>query len=71
MAKKIDKDLFDRLVHRQIAVGRYAERQAYEIIKLLNRADKELLDKIIDRGESDSFTGRRLEAPLAKKSAHG
>lgn len=64
MAKKIDKDLFDRLVNRQIAVGRYAERQAYEIIKLLNRADKELLDKIIDRGESDSFTGRRLEALL-------
>lgn len=64
MAKKIDKDLFDRLVNRQIAVGRYAERQAYEIIKLLNRADKELLAKIIDRGESDSFTGRRLEALL-------
>ena len=64
MAKKIDKDLFDRLVKRQIAVGRYAERQAYEIIKLLNRADKELLAKIIDRGESGSFTGRRLEALL-------
>lgn len=64
MAKKIDKNLFDRLVNRQIAVGRYAERQAYEVIKLLNRADKELLAKIIDRGESDSFTGRRLEALL-------
>lgn len=64
MAKKIDKDLFDRMVNRQIAVGRYAERQAYEIIKLLNRADKELLAKIMDRGESDSFTGRRLEALL-------
>lgn len=64
MAKKIDKNLFDRLVNRQIAVGRYAERQVYEIIKLLNRADKELLAKIIDRGESDSFSGRRLEALL-------
>lgn len=64
MATTINKDLFDRLIRRQIAVGRYAEKQTYEIIRLLNRADKELLAKIMERGEAQTFTARRLEALL-------
>jgi len=64
MATTINKDLFDRLIRRQISVGRYAEKQAYEIIRLLNRSDKELLAKILERGEAQTFTARRLEALL-------
>jgi SPP1 gp7 family putative phage head morphogenesis protein len=64
MATTIDRTLFDRLVRQQIAVGRYAENQAYDIIRLLNRADKELIDKITARGEDGTFTKARLDALL-------
>jgi hypothetical protein len=60
----IDKDLFDRLIHRQIAVGRYGERVVRDIIGLLNASDKELLAKIAARGEDGKFTTARFNALL-------
>jgi len=61
---KIQKTLFDLLLKRQINIGRYGEKKVYDIVKLLNQADREILAKIAERGETKSFTGARLKRLL-------
>lgn len=66
MATTIRRNLFDRLIKRQIAVGRYGEKQVRDTISLLNQADAEIIAKISARGETKSFTGSRLKRLLAE-----
>jgi len=58
---KIQKSLFDLLLKRQINIGRYGEKKVRDILSLLNAADREILAKIAERGETKSFTGARLK----------
>ena len=66
MATTIRRNLFGRLINRQVAVGRYGEKQVRDTISLLNQADTEILAKISARGETKSFTGSRLKRLLAE-----
>ena len=65
MAAEIDKTLFDAVIHNQIAQGRYADQQVRDILALMNRADKEILQKIAN-SKADTFTRWRLDALLAE-----
>lgn len=66
MATNIDKQLFDDLVHNAIAVGRYSNQQAQDMVALLNKADADITAKLIKWGESGRYTPARLRAILAE-----
>lgn len=62
----INSEMFDALIHRQIDIGRYSKKQVNDIVSLLNDADTEIVAKLLKRGESVSWTAKRLDALLAE-----
>jgi hypothetical protein len=66
LATEINKALFDGLIHNQIAVARYSNKQAQDLVALLNKADKEIVAKLQAWGDSQKFTPARLKALLAE-----
>lgn len=62
----IPKDLLDLTVRHQIDLQRYGNGVVRDIIGLLNDADREIAEKIRKRGESGTWTARRLHALLAE-----
>lgn len=62
----LNKQLLDYSIRHQINLGRYASRVVRDILALLNDADKEILAKIISRGEDGTFTAARLKKLLAE-----
>lgn len=62
----IPKDLFDLTVRHQIDLQRYGNKVVRDIIALLNAADKDLAEKIRQRGERGPWTTARLKALLAE-----
>jgi hypothetical protein len=62
----IDKQLLDYSIHHQVNLGRYSGKVVRDILALLNDADKEILAKILARGEDGTFTAARLKKLLAE-----
>lgn len=62
----ISKDLLNLIVRHQIDLQRYGNGVVRDIIALLNAADKDLAEKIRKRGDSGTWTARRLNALLAE-----
>jgi SPP1 gp7 family putative phage head morphogenesis protein len=58
------RQLLDYSIRRQINLTRYAGRVVRDILALLNDADKEILARILKRGEDGTFTAARLKALL-------
>ena len=64
MATEINRELFDFLLKQQIATGRYATQLVSDTVSLLNAADREIMAKIVSRGEDGTITTARLNALL-------
>jgi hypothetical protein len=62
----INKQLLDYSIHHQVNLGRYSGKVVRDILALLNDADKEILAKIIARGEDGTFTAARLKKLLSE-----
>lgn len=60
---EIPKELFDATVKQQISHWRYGTKVTRDIMALINRADKEITDKIITKTDG-TVTKQRLEALL-------
>jgi SPP1 gp7 family putative phage head morphogenesis protein len=69
MTTDISKQLLDYSLHHQISLGRYSNSVVRDILALLNDADKEILAKILKRGEDGTFTKARLDALLKELRA--
>lgn len=63
---KISKDLFDALIKQQIGVARYGNKQAADMLALLNKADADIAAKLLKWGESTRYSPARLRAILAE-----
>lgn len=64
MSAKVDRAMFDTILRQQISLGRYANGQVADTVALLNAADKEIIAKLIARGDDGTFTSARLKALL-------
>ena len=68
MATEINKELFDFLVHEKLATGRYATQQVSNTLRLLNDSMKDIVAKVVQRGEDGTATAKRLNALIAEIS---
>jgi SPP1 gp7 family putative phage head morphogenesis protein len=66
MTTDISKQLLDYSLHHAVNLGRYSNSVVRDILALLNDADKEILAKILKRGEDGTFTKARLDKLLVE-----
>ena len=66
---EISKDLFDALIKQQINLSRYGNKQAADMVSLLNAADADIAAKLLKWGESQRYSPARLRAILAEIKA--
>ena len=62
----INNQLLDYSIHHAVNLGRYSGKVVRDILALLNDADKDILAKILARGEDGTFTAARLKKLLAE-----